>query len=163
MTDRKPSRRASRVWTRLTQCYGARLADSYGPTCPPDWCEVIDRTDDERISQALMTVRRDHLHHPPTLGEFESAIPKRKHGTERVSAASALAAHAARHLPLCPHQLAQTWTYFGPIADFPPMKGRGYTTSHPTPRGAFVPACELCDRPTQRVLLEQVERHEDAA
>lgn len=160
--EHRPSRRASRVWRRLTQWYGARLAESFGPTCPEDWCDVIDRTDDERLEQALATIRRDHLHHPPTLGEFEAAIPKRQHGEQR-SPASLLAEHAVKTLPLCPHQLARPWSYFGPVVEFQARKGRPYSVSHPVPRGVVIPACQACDKPSHRVLLEDVERKEDAA
>src|SRR5690606_34233952 len=75
---RKLSRRASRIWERLGQWYGSRLADAYGPTPPEDWAELIDRTDDERLEDALVSVRRESPVFPPTLGQLEAAIPKRQ-------------------------------------------------------------------------------------
>lgn len=162
MNEKKPSRRAAKVWQRLTQWYGARLADTYGPVCPPDWCEVVDRTDDHRIETALATIKREHLHHPPTLGEFEAAIPRRKVG-EAKSPASILVEHALRARQLCGHQRAAQWSYFGPVVDFPPRKGRAESVSHAELRGVVIPACKACGRSSHRITLEQAERGEDAA
>lgn len=141
----RPSSRAARTWRRLTQAYGARVVDAYGAACPPDWCAVIDRTDDDRLDQALIAVRQKHLQHPPTLGEFEAAIPPRRLATD-ASMPERLAAHVMRTQRLCHHQSAAAWSYFGRIIEDDSRSG-GFVT-----RGVVVPACSECDRPSWRVL-----------
>jgi hypothetical protein len=78
--QRRISTRAIRTWAKLGQWYGSRLADNYGTTPPEDWCELIDRTDDDRLLDALLAVRRESPIHPPTLGQIENSIPKRESG-----------------------------------------------------------------------------------
>ena len=53
------SKRAEAIWRRLGQWYGTRLVDQYGPKPPPDWAELFDRTDDERLEKALSTRPND--------------------------------------------------------------------------------------------------------
>ena len=127
----RPSTRAARTWRRLTQTYGARVVDAYGAACPPDWCAVI-------------AVRSKHLQHPPTLGEFEAAIPPRRLATD-ASMPERLAAHVMRTQKLCHHQSAASWSYFGRIED----DGR---SGVPVTRGVVVPSCSECGRPSRRVL-----------
>ena len=126
--------RVQKLWRRLAQTYGARLADQYGPTCPQEWCEVINRTDDERLEQALIAVRREHLQFPPTLGQFEAAIPERRRFTD--SLPDRLAQHAVAHFKLCEHQLQQPWSHFGPVID------DGGPAPRATVRGVVIPECK---------------------
>ena len=152
---RKPSARAARIWRRLAQNYGARLAEQYGSTCPPDWCEVIDRTDNERLDSALVAVRHEHLQFPPTLGQFEAAIPKREFGQGRDSITDRLAAHAVRTLNLCEHQSWIPWSYFG-------VKVEDGRRLLPTVTGVVIPECkhEGCYRfgkPGHRVLATDLQ------
>lgn len=151
---RKLSRRASRVWDRLGQWYGSKLADSYGPTPPEDWAVLIDRTDDERLEQALLAVRRESPVFPPTLGQIESQIPKRATGGGP-SKPQQLAELMLKTHDLCEHQRARPWNYFGPLREFlmPKIDPPLYVT-HPDPRGVQVPACEQCGKPSYRVKLE---------
>lgn len=155
---RKLSRRASRIWERLGQWYGSRLADAYGPTPPEDWAELIDRTDDERLEDALVSVRRESPVFPPTLGQLEAAIPKRQHasGREPSKAQQIADLMLKKHgREMCVHQLAQPWNYFGPLREFqmPNTKPPLYIT-HPDPRGVVVADCRDCGKPTFRVLIE---------
>jgi hypothetical protein len=162
----KVSRRASRVWDRLGQWYGSRLADNYGPTPPEDWCEVIDRTDDERLHSALSHLRHQSPVHPPTLGQLEDAIPKRETGLGGPSSPTRLAelllkTHGSE---MCAHQFRMGWNYFGPLTTFEvsvDKKKPDYVT-HPDPRGVQCPPCEACEKPSYRVLLTQ-ERTEGVA
>ena len=131
----RPSARASKFWRRLGQTYGARMADQYGSTCPPDWCEIIDRTDDDRLGRTLIAIRQDHLQFPPTLGQFEAAIPKRKFGQSEHSVPERLAEHAANTLPLCEHQSRIPWNYFGAVIE----DGR---RPLPTVTGVVIPECK---------------------
>lgn len=153
---RKLSRRAIKTWDRLGQWYGARLQENYGPTPPDDWAELIDRTDDERLLDALLAVRRASPIHPPTLGQIESAIPKREFRNEGPSKPDRLATLMLSTHDLCQHQLAKTWNYFGPMREFErlPKQVPPAFITHPDPRGVQVPPCESCDRPSYRVLLE---------
>ena len=115
--SRQPSSRAKLYWRRFGQSYGARMADQYGATCPPDWAEIIDRTDDERLNKAMMVIRREYLQYPPTLGQFEAAIPKRNLTSSRDSIIDRLAVHAVKTFPMCEHQLSKPWSYFGTKVD----------------------------------------------
>jgi len=65
-----------RVWKRLTESYGERFTQQYGPMPNESWCEVIDHASDNAISLALASFKASHLQHPPTLPEFESAVTK---------------------------------------------------------------------------------------
>ena len=139
MNDRKPSRRANNVWRRLVQTYGTKMADQYGPSPPPDWCTLIDRTDDDRIESAIVAVRQKYVDWPPTLPQFEASIPGRKitHGD---SIPDRLAVYAVRALKLCEHQLPIPWTYFGKVTEewYEPWK---QTRKNYETRGVTIPAC----------------------
>ena len=144
----RTSQRAARFWKRLVQNYGARLTDQFGMTCPEDWCEVIDRTDDDRLNQALLTIRREHLQFPPTLGQFEAAIPSRSYGAQD-SIPDQLAQRAVSQFNLCEHQLWRPWSYFGAI-----VEGGKYPT--PITNGVVVPPCSGCAKPSHRVKVEEL-------
>lgn len=157
------SRRADRTWKRLATWYGARFAEQYGATPPADWAEVIDRTDDERLETGLAVVRRAHVNHPPTLGQFEAAIPAKRTDTGgRASIPSQLSAHALRTFPMCKHQIARPWNYFGPIEEFISKHRGNEVIRHPRIRGVQIPACQDCEKPSYRATLDEVERREDA-
>lgn len=146
----KVSARANRFWKRLAQTYGARIADQYGPTCPPDWCKVIDSTDDDRLSKALMTIRQECLQYPPTLGQFEKAIPpKRRPGEDTII--DRLARYAMNRLPICRQQSRMTWNYFGRMT----REGGEFVRQT---RGVVIPACydPECPSKSMRVTLEDL-------
>ena len=151
MTERKPSRRAAAFWRRLIQTYGARISEQYGPTCPPDWCVVVDRTDPERLELALIAIRRDYLQFPPTLGQFEAAIPKKKFGPQE-SVPDRLAELVVRRrgTTMCRHQLARPWSYFGKMID------TGERSPLPQTNGVVVPSCVDCGRNSLRVLAAEL-------
>jgi hypothetical protein len=150
----KTSVRSTRFWKRLIQSYGARLSDQYGPTCPEDWCAVIDRADDERLASALITIRRDHLQFPPTLGQFEAAIPQRKlHGGDSVP--DRLALHARNRLSLCEHQTCASWSYFGKVGEewYEPWKENRKTYET---HGVVIPSCSTCGKSSFRVTVQDL-------
>jgi hypothetical protein len=134
------------------------MAENYGPTPPEDWCEVIDRTDDDALNTALLHVRRQSPIHPPTLGQIEDAIPKRETGNTGPSKPERLAAlMIAKHgAEMCKHQRAKTWNYFGPMNTFElktDKKKPDYVT-HVDPRGVQCQPCDECGKASFRVLLE---------
>lgn len=153
---RKPSRRASRAWDRLRQWYGARLAEQYGDVPPDDWCALIDRTDDERLAQALERIRDESPVYPPTFGQLEQAIPRKRAHDGGPSVPDQLCRFIAEHRRTCEHQRAKTWAYFGPITEFPPNKTREEPKSTPEPRGVVIPACAECGISSIRVTTKDL-------
>jgi hypothetical protein len=157
---RAVSRRAKRTWDRLGSWYGSRLADQYGEHPPEDWVDLFDRTDDERLDQALSSVRHASPIHPPTLGQLENAIPRREVAGSPSRAQTVANAIMTRHgAEMCIHQLKQPWNYFGPVKDFI-SKSRGENGNevikHPEVRGVQVPACAECSKPTFRMLVDDI-------
>src|SRR5690606_32679515 len=105
------SLKAKRVWKTLMGYYGSRLADSYGPQPPDEWCEVIDRCDNERLARALSQIRREHVTFPPTLGQFEAATKRPlKSGRER-TVAEKLTQFVVENRGLTPTQLRGPWKW----------------------------------------------------
>lgn len=147
--SKKPSSRAAKIWARLGQWYGTKLGDQYGPTCPEDWCTVIDRADDERLEKALAEVRRKHIDWPPTLGQFEAAIPRKTFG-KGDSIPDRLAVHALRMTNPCEHQKWVPWNYFGRKID----TGEKYPIYET--RGVMIPDCETCNKPSHRILVSDL-------
>lgn len=129
------SKRARAVWKRLGQSYGTRMADTYGEVPPSDWCRVIDRTDPERLERALVKVREVCIQFPPTLGQFEAAIPKKQFGKNIKATHEQLCDHALRTLNLCEHQLWPPWTYFGKAVE------DGSRAGYLQTNGVVIPAC----------------------
>jgi hypothetical protein len=154
---RNLSSRALKIWARLGQWYGSRLAESYGPTPPEDWAELIDRTDDDRLDSALLAVRRETPIHPPTLGQLENALPKKQvvaSGAPTKVQQLAELMLRKHNKDLCRHQFAKPWTYFGPPVEFPiPNTKPALSVTLPDPRGVTVSECEACHKPSYRVLL----------
>jgi hypothetical protein len=115
-TRNKHSRRALVVWKRMIDWYGTRWTESYGLDPPPDWCEVIDRTDPERVAKGLALIRRTYLQHPPTFPQFEQAI-RPPHFFEEAgpNPAERLCEFVMRRYGkrLTPKQIREPWTYFG--------------------------------------------------
>lgn len=104
---------------------------------------------------ALLAARRETPIFPPTLGQIEALIPQRKQQSRGPSKPEQIAELMLRN-PLCKHQLSGRWSFFGPPREFevlPKRKPPEFVT-HPDPRGAQVDACEKCESPSYRVLLE---------
>lgn len=62
--------RGKRVWLRLIQAYGARMAESYGEDMPKPWSDAVEDLTDEQIAYGLRAVIGVSPVHPPTLGQF---------------------------------------------------------------------------------------------
>ena len=105
------STKAKNIWKRLNGFYGARFADSYGPTPPPDWCDSIDRCDSEQLSAAMERVRRDHITFPPTLGEFEAAMKKPAYRGYKKSPGEILTEWIVATKRLTAVQLSKPWKW----------------------------------------------------
>jgi len=67
------NKRADRIWLKLTECYGVRLAENYGNEMPASWIEAIWDLADDQIAYGLRVVRRESPIHPPPLGQFVQA------------------------------------------------------------------------------------------
>lgn len=76
------SPRARRLWDRLGQWYGSRLAEQYGRDPPRDWCDVVDAADNDTVTRVLADIRMKHTAHPPTFPEFHALVTKAKHTRE---------------------------------------------------------------------------------
>ena len=50
------NKRADRVWDRLIQCYGTRVAEAYGADTPKPWMDAIEDLTDEQIAFGLRNV-----------------------------------------------------------------------------------------------------------
>lgn len=67
------SRRASRVWIRLAEMFGARFMREFG-TRPNDlWVAQIAKMNDQQIRLSLEGLLESGRSHPPTLAEFVDA------------------------------------------------------------------------------------------
>jgi hypothetical protein len=64
------NKRADRVWDRLIQSYGTRVAEAYGPDVPKPWQDAIEDLTDEQIGYGLKAIIGQSPIHPPTLGQF---------------------------------------------------------------------------------------------
>lgn len=152
----KVSKRAARTWDRLRQWYGARVAEQYGELPPPDWCALIDRTDDERLESAMSRVRHASPIHPPTLGQLEDAIPRRARAGEATLAERLCDAAARKFGPaLCQHQLLGPWNYFGPVKEYVCANRADEIVTHPEVRGVQIPQCAKCSKPSHRMLANE--------
>lgn len=67
------NKRADRVWRRLIEAYGSRVAENYGRDIPKSWSDAIEDLTDEQVIYGLRKVVRDTPIHPPSLGQFVAA------------------------------------------------------------------------------------------
>lgn len=67
---RNKDKRADRVWDRLIQSYGTRVAEMYGVDMPKPWVDMVDDLSDEQVAYGLKAILRQSPIHPPALGEF---------------------------------------------------------------------------------------------
>lgn len=109
------SKRADRVWKRLVESYGSRVAENYGRDIPKPWIDAIEDLTDEQVAYGLRKVIRDTPIHPPALGQFVAAcvdMPQANSDTGP-SIQAQLCAYATLnlHTRLHPKQFALPWTY----------------------------------------------------
>jgi len=108
------SPRAVKLWARLSEWYGTRLVETYGPVPPRDWCRLVDRSNNGDIKRALATIRLKHPSHPPTLPEFEAALKPAVPAHRDAAAPTVqerLVAHVTATQQLTRQQLRSTWTW----------------------------------------------------
>lgn len=145
--------RAERWWKKFAQSWGSKLAEEYGPTCPEDWADRINRTDDERLEKALTRMRQQTPNWPPTLGQFEAAIPRREL-MRQGSVVDRLAVAAASMPTLCDHQRMGPWSYFGSASTN--WQPGDYESMRAEIRGVAIAACESCSQPSRRLLAREL-------
>jgi len=125
--DREVSARAQRVWLRLNEWYGARMGEQYGPTPPPDWCRLVDRSTNAEMKRALLLIRTKHPSFPPTLPEFEIALrppPPVHRGPTEDTVQEKLVKHAISHYALGAEQLIQHATFLYQRRQWTDVQGR---------------------------------------
>lgn len=64
------NKRADRLWDRLIQSYGTRVAEAYGADIPKPWQDAVDDLTDEQIAHGIKVIIAVTPIHPPTLGQF---------------------------------------------------------------------------------------------
>lgn len=153
------SPRATRVWERLRQWYGARLAEQYGDEPPADWCEAVNTSTDDAIKLALRGVREKHVAHPPTLPEFEALLRKgaaARNTSHSADFRAALVLHATSTRRLSDEQKALPWNWIvrwfdDPKPQDPARKGAEII-------GVIIPQCpkDPGRYPAQRVLMAEL-------
>jgi hypothetical protein len=65
------NKRADRLWDRLIQSYGTRVAEAYGADIPKPWQDAVDDLTDEQIAYGIKAIVTITPVHPPTLGQFQ--------------------------------------------------------------------------------------------
>lgn len=108
-------KRAQRIWLRLIQAYGSRVAESYGEDMPRPWSDAVADLTDEQVAYGLRKVTRDTPIHPPTLGQFVACcidmpqVAKNDGPTiqERLSEYVMIQMFSRMH----PRQVSMPWTY----------------------------------------------------
>lgn len=108
-----PSPRAKRVWQRMVQWYGARVAEQYGDSPPIDWCRAVDGADDTTVQRALSLIKTRHLDHPPTLPQFEAVMRPTEAATRGPTQNEQLVAYVMKSYGsrLTPKQIREPWDY----------------------------------------------------
>jgi len=111
--------RADRVWDRLIQFYGTRVAEMFGPDVPEPWIEAIEDLTDEQIIYGLKAVLRESPDHPPALGRFQQSCAnmplqqRKEEGTlqEQLMEYSKLKLKERMRLGTLDYALAWTYVY----------------------------------------------------
>lgn len=71
----KPTKRTNDAWTRFATWYGAdALERKFGLTPPPEWCDVLERLDREKLAVVLANCKQKYPAWMPTLPEFEALV-----------------------------------------------------------------------------------------
>lgn len=160
----KISKRASLLWTRLTQWYGSRLAEQFGPTPTEDWCAIVDATSDEVMRLALSEIRTKHPTYPPTLPEFDALVAKCKVPTQTSYGATIqeqLCDFVLRNRAMTWTQTRMPWKYIGRTFEGRNLKGEMVAHHGVEIVGVIVPADG--DHPGYRVMIADMQLQERAA
>ncbi len=151
------SARARHFWNRLTEWYGTRVAETYGPNPPRDWARLVDRSSDIDLKRALATIRTKHPSHPPTLPEFEAALKPQApvhRGTGEATVQERLVAHVMTHYAVTDAQRIAHWTFLYEKVQWTDLQGR-HRNELARCIGVWVPACR--DAAGFRVEASEVE------
>lgn len=116
---RTKNKRADRVWDRLIQSYGTRVAEMYGLEMPKPWVDAVDDLSDEQIAYGLKAVVRESPIHPPALGQFVQCcvnmpVAQRNDGPSIQAQLCEYAALRLQHLIRKEATPAERWTYSRP-------------------------------------------------
>lgn len=157
------SPRAKRVWARLGEWYGTKLAEQYGPFPPEDWCEVVDRNDNEDIKRGLNLIRSEFMSWPPTLPQFESAIrpADHSHANHGPTIPEQLTDYVLKTYRLTVAQQRLPWAFIGRTFDAPGQDGKMRSHWGVEYTGVIVPADG--DAPGYRVMVEDMQLGAQAA
>lgn len=109
------NKRGDRVWDRLIQSYGTRVAEAYGADMPKPWQDAIDDLTDEQVAYGIRAVIAITPIYPPTLGQFVQAcsnMPVAQHKSV-ATLQEQLCEYAALKLQsrLKPLEYSLPWTY----------------------------------------------------
>lgn len=138
----KPSARAKRMWDRLQDWYGVRLTEQFGLEPPKDWCDVVDKSDNEQVKRALSVIRADYVNFPPTFMQFEKAFKPavKPHGQRGPTMAERLSNFVTANYRLTPKQLRGPWKYLSREFDAPDVSGKIRERNGVEITGVIVPA-----------------------
>lgn len=138
----RPSRRAERVWTRLTQWYGKRFTEQYGEDATQDWCSAVDDATNDAVRLALSECRNKHTSWPPTLPEFEQLLQRSSKPSAAVgpSAVDRLTEYVLANKPLTIAQIRMPWKFIGELYDAPDVSGKMTAKHGGRITGVIVPA-----------------------
>ena len=125
------STRASRVWARMEQLYGASLIGAYPAGMTEAMAQVVDRVDNETVKEGLAKMKQ--LRRPPSFMEFQALLSSTPHAPQRPNLMPALVAYATKNLNLTARQLRDPWTW---VYEGDPRPGSQYFGI----RGVRIPA-----------------------
>ena len=103
------SKRASRVWQRMEQMFGAALNAAYPLGMTDAMAQVVDRLEDQSVKDGL--ARMKGMRRPPTLMEFQRVMDSTPAVQVRPNPMMALVAYATKNLSLTDRQLRSPWTF----------------------------------------------------
>lgn len=150
------SARSARLWSRLQQWYGSRLAEVYGQEPGRDWCELVDASDNETVKLVLSQIREKHTTFPPTFPEFDALFAKARAPSQRTgpTLVDKLCEFVLSHRTLTPHQMRAPWTFLSQEFDAIAGDGKMQTNHGVTITGVLIPPDG--DAPGLRVMVEDM-------
>lgn len=64
----------NRFWLSMSERYGKRWTEEYGPTPSKAWVEMLDKFTPKQIAAALVKLANESPIHPPTLPQLERLL-----------------------------------------------------------------------------------------
>src|SRR5690242_7176799 len=65
-----------RFWNAMTERYGRRWTEQYGPEASPSWRELVNKFTLDDIKAALAKLGQEAPDFPPTMPQFEAILAK---------------------------------------------------------------------------------------